>query len=548
MSKMKRIITKIFYLEQKKSNIFLSAFTLIEVLIVIAIMLILMSSGASILSSRTQESALEASTKAVVEHIAKARNYAVTGYHADAWGVKVLDNNASCFNNGDCIVVFKGNDYATRDSAYDSIFDLKNGIVLASGQQNEFYFSKVAGWLSTTTASGIEISLDNQGIILNNSNNEMKMVAVSKSGSTFSLDSKFLNDYAYRREIIIDHTKVSGASHISFPVLISGTYAYLKTVANGGSITNSNGYDMIFTSDYLGGNVLSYEVEKYDATTGELIAWVNVPSVSYVDDTSIYIFYGNAAINTSQANPTGVWDATSYKVVLHMTEDPSGAAPQMLDSTSNNVDGTSHGSMTSADSVPGKIGKAVDEDGAAIPNTDYIDMGSSVTFNSGPQTLCAWVKMGATQVNNYSGIIAKISGTGDSTIFWDLYTSYDGGGLGMSFLNNVGGTYLYLEQTANLGSSNFRYVCGVYDGASSIKLYVDGVLLTGGNGGTISGTRATDTGTSLVSGNNYWSHTGIIDEVRVIKADRSLGWILTEYNNQNSPSTFYAIGSEVSRN
>jgi hypothetical protein len=41
-----------------------------------------------------------------------------------------------------------------------------------------------------------------------------------------------------------------------------------------------------------------------------------------------------------------------------MAEDPSGTAPQVIDSTSNSNDGTSAGSMTSGDLVDGEIGKA----------------------------------------------------------------------------------------------------------------------------------------------------------------------------------------------
>ena len=37
---------------------------------------------------------------------------------------------------------------------------------------------------------------------------------------------------------------------------------------------------------------------------------------------------------------------------------------------------------------------------------------------------------------------------------------------------------------------------------------------------------------------------GKFDEIRVSPAVRSSGWILTEYNNQFSPSSFYTIGSE----
>ena len=156
---------------------------MIEVLLIVAIMLILLSSGASLLGSRTQEKSLDASAKAVVDHIAKARNYAVTGYFSDDWGVKVLDNNSACLNSGDCVVVFKGRSYDTRDSSYDSIFDLKNGVSLAnSDQQNEFYFSRVAGWLSTTT---LAYEMPEQAIILVNTVSEQKTVSTTPAGLVY---------------------------------------------------------------------------------------------------------------------------------------------------------------------------------------------------------------------------------------------------------------------------------------------------------------------------------------------------------------------------
>ena len=36
---------------------------------------------------------------------------------------------------------------------------------------------------------------------------------------------------------------------------------------------------------------------------------------------------------------------------------------------------------------------------------------------------------------------------------------------------------------------------------------------------------------------------GILDEPRAINKIRSADWILTEFNNQNSPSTFYTVSS-----
>jgi hypothetical protein len=37
---------------------------------------------------------------------------------------------------------------------------------------------------------------------------------------------------------------------------------------------------------------------------------------------------------------------------------------------------------------------------------------------------------------------------------------------------------------------------------------------------------------------------GTIDEVRILNSARSISWITTEYNNQNSPATFHYLGNQ----
>src|SRR5437879_8736598 len=69
------------------------------------------------------------------------------------------------------------------------------------------------------------------------------------------------NGYGYRRTVTIDHTKVPNTDRTNFPMLFSGTYAYLATTSNGGGVTNANGYDIIFTSDANGTSVLPFEQE-----------------------------------------------------------------------------------------------------------------------------------------------------------------------------------------------------------------------------------------------------------------------------------------------
>jgi MSHA biogenesis protein MshQ len=59
-----------------------------------------------------------------------------------------------------------------------------------------------------------------------------------------------------------------------------------------------------------------WEVEKYNGTTGNLIAWVKILS-SAMTDTLFYLFYGNPSITTDQSDPVNTWDS-NFKAVYHL--------------------------------------------------------------------------------------------------------------------------------------------------------------------------------------------------------------------------------------
>ena len=142
--------------------------------------------------------------------------------------------------------------------------------------------------------------------------------------------------FSYRKAITIDRTRVGAsclANLTNFPVLIRiQNDKDLKTTANGGRVTSSNGYDIIFRGTDL--NQLDHEIEKYDGASGTLVAWVRIPSLSVSTDTVIYMDYGNSLITSPTANPNGVWD-TNYKGVWHLKESGNGTAGEFKDSTVN---------------------------------------------------------------------------------------------------------------------------------------------------------------------------------------------------------------------
>ena len=77
-------------------------------------------------------------------------------------------------------------------------------------------------------------------------------------------------DYNYRQLITISKDMISAncsSNLTNFPVLISLSGDWLKTVGNGGDITDPDGDDIIFR-DANGLAKLDHEIEEYDGVYG----------------------------------------------------------------------------------------------------------------------------------------------------------------------------------------------------------------------------------------------------------------------------------------
>ncbi len=241
------------------------------------------------------------------------------------------------------------------------------------------------------------------------------------------------NGYGYRRVITIPHNGVSNSDQTNFPVLLSGTYASLATIGNGGNVTNANGYDIIFTSDAAGSSTMTFERESYNASTGAVDFWVKIPTLSHTTDTIIYMFYGNSGITTDQSNSTGVWDS-NFKAVWHL---PNGSTLSANDSTSN----ANNGSLVSAPTAStGQI------DGAAGLNgsNQYIRVASSSSFKpTSGITLSGWVYL--TGTSNWSPLFSldyRADGTWTSP-----YQSYC-----LQFYNNTNEPYVNMAINGSIQS------------------------------------------------------------------------------------------------
>jgi hypothetical protein len=208
---------------------------------------------------------------------------------------------------------------------------------------------------------------------------------------------------------------VPNTDQSNFPVLISGIYSYLATTANGGRVQNPNGYDIVFTADAAGTNLLNFERETYIASTGEVDFWVRIPTLSHLVDTTIYLWYGSASVFGDTATPAQVWDS-NYQGVWHL---PNGSSLSANDSTGHNT-GTNDGALAGA----GQIG------GAAVFTPDAYISNTNSLASIGQYTLEAWVKpnFSSSITSGSYGVVNRKNGAGDNARIGAYYT----GGTGWS--------------------------------------------------------------------------------------------------------------------
>jgi cysteine-rich repeat protein len=371
--------------------------------------------------------------------------------------------------------------------------------------------------------------------------------------------------FNYLKSITIDRTKVGTASApatlTNYPFLFDITDTSLRTIGNGGRVSSSFGYDIVFRgldAATCGGPsncTFPHEVESYNGTTGTLVAWVELPALrtqTNTANTSFQILFGNPSITTATQRITSTWDS-SFTGVWHLNQTPSGLG-SLTDSTSNG----NHGTPTNVSTATGEVGPGVSTDGL----TSFVSFGSGSSLNvatSSAFSYSAWFNT----IDTLGGILSlRRASSGNPVV--DIMVGYDG-----STSSSASLLALARDDTGALGDINGGVV---NDGAwhfltmtrsgTTLLLYLDGVP---------KGMMASDTGASITSDirnlgrEGYWSTVtpmtfstdqkylaATLDEVRASSTARSAEWIITDYNNQKSPTSFITYttgtGGEVTTN
>lgn len=338
----------------------------------------------------------------------------------------------------------------------------------------------------------------------------------------------FPTDWGRKHEIIIQNSQVD-ATLSNFPVLFTEDNFDTEFLdADGTNAPKSDGGDVYFSSDAAGSSRLSVDIELFsldnNPSLSKIVIWVKVPSVSSTVNTSVWVWYKQASASQPARSATygaeDVW-SNSFISVQHLNETYSTASDNYKDMTSNLNHGTLIDANTNSAQIDGKIGKAVDFNGDA----DYINLGQDASIKVvNNHSFSAWVKTGYSE---RQGIIARITETSLQIEFDDVMRGWATDSLG-----NTGESF---KCTANITDNTWHYLVMTYD-KSTWRAYLDGAS-------ECTGTAVTGKLRSLGNDTHIGDYTGsymdgIIDEARISNITRSSGWISTEYNNQNAPSTF----------
>ncbi|AMR34376.1 hypothetical protein A0256_24430 [Mucilaginibacter sp. PAMC 26640] len=345
------------------------------------------------------------------------------------------------------------------------------------------------------------------------------------------------SNYAFTQTITLNTSALGINSTLTnFPYLVYIKEDALKSGVNCANNVQfptggTNGYDFGFTTS-AGTTELNYEVESFDPTTGTLLAWVRVPSVTNTNST-LKFYFGSATPAHPASFAKSTW-GSDYLDVFHMSETPS-TGSTASDATTYGRNGTTAG-MTAADLVTGKIGKAYSFNGSSKKIT------GPNTLVTGPFTISAWINLVASAADQ------KIMTNQDAT-------GLTSGGFKLGIYNtnnaeteggNIGNRSSTSPAPPTLATGVWVYIQGVYTG-TTMSNYVNGYLNK-----TIS-TTANPFGNNPLyvgvgEGGNIYYFNGLIDEARFSTVAKSSDWITAEYNNQNTPANFTNSTAAITAN
>mgnify|MGYP005847817197 CR=1 FL=1 len=349
----------------------------------------------------------------------------------------------------------------------------------------------------------------------------------------------FDNDWQFRKPVTINSAPVA-ANLTDFPLLVVITDPQLNQA-------RADGFDLVFTAAD-GSTRLEHEIERFQAGSGELIAWVRIPLLSATNDSTIWLYYGNPA-SANQQNAVSVW-SNGYRMIQHLNEN-AGAGNFLLDSTSNNNHGAPLGNTPTF--VEARIDGGYDVSGN---NQQRIEIPDSASLRvNGQLTAEGWALVRSNQpaanppLNSaapVNPIIWKGVRIGWGTQYLFRIAVRDP--TQMTWGISCGG----LEAWFSAGTPQFdqwAHYALTFDGAV-IRAFINGVEVGSRNSCNGVNLNVMDglpvrAGFGFRQFNDQQTHLdGILDELRISATARSSNWLQTQVNNHSNPQSFISVGEE----
>jgi hypothetical protein len=431
--------------------------------------------------------------------------------------------------NGSAVAIYEDGSLAvlpvttvcnSADPQYWQVGDRDDANQPLNGVVDEYRFSKTnrsSEWIKACYQYEVDQSKFTYG-------NEMELILPHSGAETLRPDGNgsltqltpyvgnwWNNSFLYRIKITFNNNEI-GENLTDFPMPIIFTNSqssFWNHVQTGGNDTRF--IDADNTTE------LYYELEKFDHTTDNMVAWVKVPQVDANSTNDfVWIYYGNSTVDfDGYKSPANVWDA-SYTAVYHS----NGATNSTLVDSKNAYNGTQHNSPTA---TAGKIDGAMNY---VASSQQYY----STTILSGKTfTWEVWVNVSA--FTTYHSMIT----VDNNYMLFDLYSnalsmwSTDGmsggnGGIG-GLSTNTAYHLVFVREGDNIAGGYKFYK----DGSSSGTTYNTGVW-----------TPAAGHFDYIADRQDILSQAfnGILDEVRISATNRSSNWIKACYQYEADQSKF----------
>ena len=367
---------------------------------------------------------------------------------------------------------------------------------------------------------------------INGNNRDDFGAAWDRGMSENIIDDDFPTGWGRRVEIVTQSSQVAenvtnfpeGLTEVNFPSEIFAGAGSNQALDGGG--------DIRFTSDEEGTTRIPIDLVSWDSTNSTCEVHVKY-DFSSSSNTSVWCWYNKADVIFSPRQATygsgNTW-SQDYNRVYHLNDPPDFA--KAINSTAADAIGAVSG-MESGDLVAGQIGLAYDFDGttdefitvddAADIDFDAVDFGFSAWIEPDNTTQSGPVMIGKGEDSDQKDYRMFIGGD-------DLHWDYEVGGGGEQRVT-----------TADVLTTSWQFVYGRYtESTKMLVLFIDGVPTDSTAGSYSPASSAFD---FFIGKSPSFGFDGSIDEAHIMDVARTDGWILTEYNNQNSPSTFAIEGT-----